>query len=289
MRMKSDKKSPHKWAFELTHILNAFAGPDRFPVDVKSLAKDYSLQKYPSDPVSKVKGMSLGKFEGGLFKAPANKKGWGILYNDAIQSPGRINFTLAHEFGHYLLHRIDYPDGLQCGEQDLVRWDSEYGQVEHQANVFAANILMPLDDYRRQIPADSKVDLDWIAHCADRYGVSLIAATLRWIEYTERRAVIVVSRDGYILWARSSKSAYRSRIYFKTSNRAPIPVPSQSLASGSKSSVEQKVGTKIPAGVWHQESCEETVVFSEQYDFVVSLLQFSKEVDYSERYYNRNN
>jgi Zn-dependent peptidase ImmA (M78 family) len=66
--------------------------------------------------------------------------------------------------------------------------DSEYGQVEHQANVFAANLLMPLDDYRRQIEAQAKVDLDMIGHCADRYRVSLIAAVLRWLGYTERRA-----------------------------------------------------------------------------------------------------
>lgn len=44
-----------------------------------------------------------------------------------------------------------YPNGFRCGDQDVVRWDSQYGQIEHQANVFAANLLMPLDDYRRQI------------------------------------------------------------------------------------------------------------------------------------------
>jgi len=32
----------------------------------------------------------------------------------------------------------------------VVRWDSEYGQVEHQANLFAANFLMPLDDFRAE-------------------------------------------------------------------------------------------------------------------------------------------
>jgi Zn-dependent peptidase ImmA (M78 family) len=121
-----------------------------------------------------------------------------------LASAGRINFTLAHELGHYLIHRVAYPNGFQCGDQDVVRWDSEYGQVEHQANVFAANLLMPLDDYRRQIDARTSADLDMISHCADRYRVSLIAALLRWLEYTERRVVLVVSRDGFILWARTS-------------------------------------------------------------------------------------
>src|SRR6266571_3775794 len=55
--------------------------------------------------------------------APPRAKGWGIFYNSAISSEGRINFTLGHEFGHYLIHRLAYPDGIRCGEQDVVRWD----------------------------------------------------------------------------------------------------------------------------------------------------------------------
>ncbi|MEE8058291.1 MAG: ImmA/IrrE family metallo-endopeptidase [Pseudomonadales bacterium] len=220
-----------------------------------------------------IKGADLPKFDGGLFKAPSGKKGWGIIYNNSMESLGRINYTLAHEFGHYLLHRLEYPDGIQCGEQDIVRWDSAYGQIEHQANVFASNLLMPLDDYRRQIPATTKGDLDIIGYCADRYGVSLIAATLRWIEYTERRAVIVVSRDGFVLWARSSKAAYRTGIYFKTSNRPPVALPKNSLAGGLITNENKRQSVSLSAGVWFEESCEEMVVFSELYNFAISVIQ----------------
>ena len=272
--MTTDRMTPEKWAFQLTHILNAYSPCDeRFPVDIKAIAKDFTHHKYPDDPITLVKGASLPKFDGGLFKAPSGKKGWGIIFNDAMESKGRINYTLAHEFGHYLLHRLDYPEGIQCGEQDLVRWDSAYGQIEHQANVFAANLLMPLDDYRKQIDASSKVDLDMIGHCADRYEVSLIAAALRWIAYTERRAVMVVSRDGFILWARSSKAAYRSGVYFKTSNRPPIPIPVNSLAAGRITTENQRKGVKLPSGVWFKEACEEIVVFSELYEFTISVIQ----------------
>jgi hypothetical protein len=150
-------------------------------------------------------------------------------HNKALASPGRINFTLAHELGHYLLHRADHPNGIQCGEQDVVRWDSAYGQIEHQANLFAATLLMPLDDYRRQIAADARVDLDMISHCADRYRVSLIAAILRWLNYMERRAVLVVSRDGFILWSRASEAAAKTGAVVRTFGnpmkyrRSPLP------------------------------------------------------------------
>ena len=200
---------PERWAFEITHLLNAVLGADRFPIDIPMVAKDYTAQRFPADPIISVAGDNLPRFDGALFKAPANRKGWGIIYNNAISSKGRINFTLAHEFGHYLLHRLAYPNGFYCGEQDVVRWDTALGQIEHQANVFAANFLMPLDDFRRQIAAKTKIDLDMISRCADRYRVSLIATVLRWLSYTEKRAVLVVSRDGFILWARSSTPALK--------------------------------------------------------------------------------
>src|ERR1700758_1188541 len=187
--------SPERWAIEITKVLNLVLGPEHFPIDVIRVAREYTAQRFPGDAITMAEGANLPGFDGALYPAPPGKTGWGIVYNNALASPGRINFTLAHEFGHYLLHRLAYPNGICCGEQDVVRWDSAYGQIEHQANRFAANLLMPLDDFRRQIDAGAKVDLDLISYCADRYRVSLIAAILRWLTYTSRRAVLVVSRE----------------------------------------------------------------------------------------------
>jgi hypothetical protein len=41
------------------------------------------------------------------------------------------------------MHRLAYPNGFRCGDQDVVRWDSEYGQVEHQANISTARPISP--------------------------------------------------------------------------------------------------------------------------------------------------
>lgn len=273
MTTTTDGMTPQKWAFRLTHILNLSLGNNHFPIDVEALAKDFSHIIYPEDPISLVKGADLHGFEGGLVKAPKDKKGWGIIYNNQMQSQGRQRFTLAHEFGHYLLHRNHYPDGLQCGEQDFVRWDSEYGQVEHQANVFAANLLMPLDDFRNQIDAKVKAEFSDISACAERYGVSLMAAALRWIDYTERRSILVVSRSGFILWAKSSKSALKSGAFFKTANQSPIEVPASSPASGKIITLEQSLTLKHPEKTWLKyEPCEEEILTSDQYDFSISLL-----------------
>lgn len=263
--------SPIRWAIDLSVVLNATKGSDRFPVDIPELALEYSRIRFPEDPILKVQGDDLPSFDGALVKATGKKRGWGILYNKGFTSQGRINFTLGHEFGHYLLHRAKYPDGFHCKSDDVVRWDSEYGQIEYQANVFAANILMPLDDYRRQIPQHARVDLEMISACAERYRVSLIAAALRWIEYTTRRAVLVCSTDGFILWAKSSTSALKTGAFFRTS-RGPIEVPSESLVAKQDMLIDNRLGVMHPRGVWFGDPVHEMTIFAEQYEFVISLL-----------------
>jgi hypothetical protein len=273
--------SPERWAIDLSLLLNVALGPDHFPIKVPALAKEYSAQKYPDDPITLVQGEGLKDFDGALYRAPSHKKGWGIIYNRAISSAGRINFTLAHEFGHYLIHRHEHPDGIRCGDQDVVRWDSEYGQIEHQANVFAANLLMPLDDYRRQIDAKSKIDLNMLSHAAARYDVSLIASILRWLRYTTRRAVLVVSKDGFILWSHASDTAWKSGAFFRTSH-GPIEVPATSLVARRDGLVDGKTGINMAPGTWLREEVREMTVFADQYEFVITLLLLSNEIQYQQ-------
>jgi hypothetical protein len=113
-------------------MLTTVLGPEHFPIDVIGIALQYTAQRFPGDAITFAEGADLPGFDGALYRAPAGKNGWGIVYNNALASPGRINFTLAHELGHYLLHRQDHPNGIHCGEQDVVRWDSAYARIEQQ-------------------------------------------------------------------------------------------------------------------------------------------------------------
>jgi hypothetical protein len=269
----TDTPRPKRAANEISVVLRAVFGNDRFPVNVSEVAREISAQKFPDDPLTLIKGADLPGFEGALVPAPPGKKGWGIIYNNT-QSLGRINFTLGHEFGHYLLHRLSYPDGFQCSTEDMAGWDSEYGQLECQANEFAATLLMPLDDFRAQIQVSDRPDFDVLGACAGRYDVSLIAAILRWLQFTTKRSMFVVSRDGFILWARSSNAALKSGLYYKTRGRPPIAVPEGSLAAR-RTEIGNPVATEhheIPH--WLRESCQEHVLFSDQYRFTLSLLHF---------------
>ena len=133
---------------------------------------------------------------------------------------------------------------------------------------------MPLDDFRAQIDDRTRPDFDELGTCSDRYDVSLIAATLRWLRYTMMSSMLVVSRDGFILWARSSNAAMKSKLYFKTRDKPPIELPDKSLAANTSVMNGATCYRELDGDAWFNLPCTEHVILSEQYDFTLSLLHF---------------
>jgi IrrE N-terminal-like domain len=268
----SKPSTPQGWAKRLNAELSATYGTERFPLDIKRLALDYTKRNF-DDPITKVLGEPLDGFEGGLFPSPSGKRRWLIAYNSAIQSKERIRYTLAHELGHYLLHRRP-GERIQCRPQDMSIWGGEYKRREVEANRFAAGILMPKDDYCRQIDGHP-IDLELFRFCAGRYGVSLTPVILEWLSFTPELAILVCSRDGFIEWGVSSTPAYHNRAFFRTRNCPPRPVPENSLAArtgnGALSGrMEHRCGVWLP-----QFEVTEFAVASERYDMTLSLLLLS--------------
>ena len=255
--MRSDPATPRAWANALVRMW----GP-RFPVDVQQIALEYS--KRFDDPVLRIAEAPLPNFEGAL--APLSKRGgWAILYNPNIRSAGRINYTLGHEWGHYLCHRHQAPAGFECGEADVLGGSR---QQEQEADLFASYLLMPLDDFRAQV-GNQRMSVDLLKHCADRYEVSLTAAALKWLESTPLYAAVVVATNGFVLWCRRSAAATRARIFFPSG----MELPNCSLAAERSGLVPQE-GKDIPPGVWCSRPTREVVIFADYYEMTISLLVF---------------
>ena len=273
--MTDHGRKPIRWANDLNTLLAAVAAATaqpRFPVRVADLALEISRSRFPDSPVIAVEGGSLGDFEGALYPMP-DRKGWAILYNKDV-SPGRKHFTIAHEFGHYLMHRPIFPEGIQCSEESVTFRDGP--ELEAEADEFAAYLLMPFDDFRSQLPADAVPSLDDLSAAAERYGVSLIACILRWLEYTSRRSMLVVARDGFVLWAKPSKPAYKSGLFIRTRKASPYEIPANSLVGRRNLADIGREGVDHPAGVWFDEPCTEITLHSDKYDQSLALLHFQK-------------
>ena len=269
--------TPQSWANRLTKILSlhqAAHGLPRFPIDVAALAQDFSRQVFPDAPITIVKGLQLSKgVEGMLMRHPSGSGEWGIVYNETIRSAGRRNFTLAHELGHYLLHRHANPGGLECTSRNMADWDEGRNKIEGEANTFASYLLMPLDDFRAQIKG-RVIDIDVMAELSDRYAVSLTAAILKWMTITDKRAMIVVSKEGFIDWAWSSEPLIRSGIYY-AARQTVVELPAAALAAQEVDWDTGRHGRLHPAGIWlGAEPVHEMTVFSPGNEMSISLLLY---------------
>ena len=281
MMAPTQGRTPNRWAIDGTQLLRAFQGEVRFPVDIETLATNWSAHLEPDRCDHTHTARPLEKVpEGALVDARRKGNGWGIAFADTIATPGRVRFTIAHEFGRFLMHRDEAPDGgFQCSQGDMGNWDYENSRQEAEANRFAARILMPLDDFRTQIPAQEAVTLEDIGRLtADRYGVSLMAAVLQWLDYTRRRVVFVCSRDGYILWARSSEPASSPVPSSARALHRLSPFRSTSPASGARMDLNVRKGLRHRAGIWFDEPVREEVILSDQFEIGLSLLHLEDSV-----------
>lgn len=268
----TERKRPMAEANRISVMLNTVLGAERFPVALEELIVEYSRQTHPQCPVVRIVGRDLPGFEGMLVQKPDQSQ-WKIVYNAGIRCHGRIRFTLAHEFGHYLLHR-ERQATFSCSQQDMEDWDTTERVIESEADTFASTLLMPLDDFRRQVGRE-RISFDLLSHLADRYGVSLTAAALRWIDVAERRAVLVAIRDDHLLWARSNRAALQSGAFFATRQRT-YPVPPTSLAHSSQGVIDQQTG-QLPAQRWFPKEprdmpLTELTFVNEHYDYTLAFL-----------------
>ncbi len=179
-----------------------------------------------------------------------------------------------NSYRHYLLHRKRLPKGIECDENVVTRRDGK--GIEKEADEFAAWVLMPLDDFRARIAAGDKRSIDDLDKAANHYGVSLTAATLRWLEYTDRRALFVVSRDGGALWARSSDAAYKTGRFIRTVSETYM-LPEQSLAVQANWDADGRAAGVLQSGVWFPEETEETSIYAKHVDITLTLLHLPKQ------------
>ena len=279
-------KSATRAATDLSRVIASVLGEARFPIDVEAWAVEVSRQQ--PDPIETIQKVAIDGFDGMLRPHP-KRRAWQILYAEQPRYPGRERFTLAHEFGHYLLHRQDLQSGgradaapgeeaeYRCLPLHNDRWKEQEARREEEADTFACHLLMPFDDYRAQL-GDAEISGALLAHITDRYGVSLTAAVRRWIEFTDKRAAMVVARDGFALWGRASKAAYRSGIFINSG----LEIPENSLAGmgqgGSLATTSRP--TSLPSGVWTfargSEPVKELTFIAERLGVSLTILQFEQ-------------
>ena len=95
---------------------------------------------------------------------------------------GLKNFTIAHEVGHWALHRNEILDKLPDFDSEVIicRGENVYDERERQANYFAANLLMPEDFVKTAFEDVSQVFYyGTLCDLAEQFNVSKQAMKIR--------------------------------------------------------------------------------------------------------------
>lgn len=91
-------------------------------------------------------------------------------------SRGRERFSVAHEIGHWLLHR---GKSFRCRADDMVQNYSADIRLEKEADEFASHLLMPTSIFQPAIKAANKPGLHHLQEIAGQFEVSLQAVSIR--------------------------------------------------------------------------------------------------------------
>ena len=244
----------------------------RFPIDVRQIALEYSAPQ--KDPIAKIEALPvpLDNFEGALLRSGKGVK-WGIAYSAFIREEGKVNFTVAHELGHYLLHRK--ADSILCTEEDLrdfTRAKQNAQNIEQEANEFASYLLMPMNDFRAQVNGDA-VDMELITHCATRYGTSLTASSLKLIEFIDRPVICISSRAGIVRWSRSSEAALTAGLYLRRGTQVPKQSLTFACHEGGGTKGNRTGAMNERSGWFPGVRVHESIVAQPHYGSVFTLLQ----------------
>lgn len=125
-----------------------------------------------------------------------------------IPETGRKRFALAHDIGHFLLHR-SRTRARACSESEFLRW-YRTNDEEPEANVFAAELLMPEDIFVSHC-LGRKPGFDTVSELAETFKTSLSAAAYRYAEIGNYPCVLIASKEGKIAWFTVSED-FRYRI-----------------------------------------------------------------------------
>lgn len=149
----------------------------------------------------------------------------GIITIDSdIDIPAKKRFILAHELGHFELHRGQH-SGFNDTDETLNHW-YKHSLIEEEidANTFAAEYLMPTELFIQECKGkifNHKV----IEHLASHFQVSKTAAILRFVEKGNHPVFVVCCQNSKMKWFKRSQDFYHYSLF-----ESNLPPPSGTVA-----------------------------------------------------------
>ena len=181
----------------------------RYPVDIESICKELGIKIKDNYPLDK---------DGYLICQNGKKI---ILINSQITNRHRKRFIIAHELGHFLLHRDQL---YSCDHiSDATQQNINTQVQEKEANAFATELLIPQCELKKHIPV-APITFDSIFDIARVFDVSVTHAAMQAILSSNAESEVLICYDKqYRKWY---LSAHRYTFPRMVPVKCPIHLPS---------------------------------------------------------------
>jgi Zn-dependent peptidase ImmA (M78 family) len=136
-----------------------------------------------------------------------NERNAVITINSNIGFETKKRFAIAHELGHFELHkniRKVYNDTQATFDQ---WYQSSFGNEETEANEFASEFLMPTPLFAKECHK-KKFGPDVIDHLAKTFQVSKTATVLKFVKAGNHPVFVVCCQDNKMKWWKKSDDFY---------------------------------------------------------------------------------
>lgn len=182
------------------------------------------------------------------------------------QTIERKRFSIAHEFGHFILKHVHSLQKV-CSEESMMTWYQD--SQETQANFFASELLLPKKIILKR--CDVKlVNFKPIQQLAKDFSVSLTATAIRFVRFCPEQCAVVFSRDNKICWSYQSEDWWP---YIQNGKSLDCESLAHDFFAGEDMSEEPE---DVSASAWFDargvDELVEHSIGSKSYGFVLSIL-----------------
>ena len=137
-----------------------------------------------------------------------------ITLSDAITEVGRRRFAIAHELGHWELHK-DVSQSFFCSEADMRQYQQSGPEIE--ANTFASELLLP-KTMINSATLKAEPDLDIIRDWSQTFNVSFTSAAVRYAGISRQPVMVVFSDGNQVRWWRRNEDRMAG-LWFESEQR----------------------------------------------------------------------
>jgi Zn-dependent peptidase ImmA (M78 family) len=166
-----------------------------------------------------------------------------ITVSSNIQNPQRKRFGIAHELGHFEIHRSESALSICIGE-DIDDISEKVGRkLEQAANEFASALLLP-DQFFSPLCDQEDPSIECVERLARLFHTSLTATARKYIELSENPVALVYSENNHIQWVRQSSELRANEVFISPRRRLDNRSVAASSSNGRK---------RVLANVWFDE------------------------------------